>query len=72
MEQMRVEEVGEARRRNGRDGRSLVVERGNEEHTLEGEMVFLSLGNSGMWCLQKVRKSFDRSAGTWGLEERGS
>lgn len=61
-EEVRVEEVGEARGRDGGDGRGLVAEGRDEDDGLEGEVVWLCARNGGVRCLQVLGESLDRGA----------
>lgn len=59
LQEVRVEEVGEARGRNGGDGRRLVVQAGDEDDGLEREVVRPNLRAGYRRLLQVAREAFD-------------
>lgn len=63
VEKVSIEEVGKARRRDGGDGRGLVVKRRDEDDRLERKNVGLRLRCRGVWRLKEVGESVDGYAG---------
>lgn len=63
LEEVGVEEIGEAGRGDSGDGRSLVVEAWDENDRLQSELVGLHSGSRGLRGLEEEGKMFDGSAG---------
>ncbi len=67
LEEVGVEEVGEARGRDGGNRGGLVVEGGDQDHCFEGEMMALAVGDGRVRGLEEAGKIVDRGASTRGL-----
>lgn len=62
LQEMCVEEIGEAGRRDGCNRRGLVVEAGNEDDGFERQVVRFDVWPWGLWRLQVVGELFNGSA----------
>lgn len=66
---MSVEEVGKVGRRDGGDGRGLVVERGDEDDAGELEVALLGAGHGGMRSVEVEGEAVESSAGVGSLRK---
>lgn len=69
MEEMRVEEVGEARRGDRGDRAGLVGEGRDKANRLEGEVVGLGTRDGCVWRLEVLCEPLDALAGIRGLRD---
>ena len=67
LEEVGIEEVGEAGRRYGRDGRGLVMEAGYQDDRFERQLVRLHVGRRRLGRLEMLSKLLDSRAGSRGL-----
>lgn len=68
MEEVGVEEVGKVGRRDGGNGRGLVVERGNEDDAGELEVAALGAGNGGVRSVEVESEAVESGTGVGGLK----